>query len=262
MDAYLLYYPPSRWYSMFNYAYRVPDHDILSKEEEKILFLEYISNPSTKKKNKIIGYYYKFAIQCGTVYTNKYKHVQVDDLVSYAMLGLLEAVDKYDPKTNAKFTTYAVWWIKASIHRNVEICESLVRHPATVHNKLQQAITKNAIDDEITQLFDAVQNRISLDVSPDDENGSLMESLSDPNSIEFENLITDEETRTLLMYHIDKVLEPREQKVIKDYFGLYGTNVSAKELASELKVSKELIRHIRNKALTKLKDAIKRNDFV
>jgi len=248
---------------MYNYTYRVPNHKVLTKEEEKVLFLDYIKNPSLKKKNYIVGYYYKFAIQCGTVYVRKYRHVQIEDLVGYAMLGLLDAVDKYDPNTEAKFTTYAIWWIKAAIHRNVETYESLVRHPATTHNKLQKAITNNEFNDEITQLFDSVQGGTSLDTKMGGENsGTLQDMLADPSSSLIEEDLMDEETRSFLLYHIDNCLDKREQKVVKDYFGFYGEKISSKDLADELKVSRELIRHIRNKALHKLRSVIHRRDVI
>lgn len=248
---------------MYNFTYKVPNHKILTKEEEKALFIEYVKEPSLKKKNLIVGYYYKFTIQCATVYTRKYKHVQIEDLVGYAMLGLLDAVDKYDPNTEAKFTTYAIWWIKASIHRNVETYESLVRHPATTHVKLQKAITNNEYTEEINLLFDSVQGGTSLDAQlGDDNSGSLQGILADPNSMVFEDSVDNEQVRSLLLYHIDRCLDKREQKVVKEYFGLYGQEVSSKDLATELNVSRELIRHIRIRGLQKLKNVINKKDVI
>ncbi len=109
------------------HGYSISNHRILNRDEERELFRRYVKNPDRKTKNHIAQFYIKFAIQCGGVYRRKYFHVQHSDLIGYAMLGLLDAIDKYDPEGHAKFTTYAVWWIKAAIHRNVELYESLVR---------------------------------------------------------------------------------------------------------------------------------------
>jgi len=87
--------------------------------------------------------------------------------------------------------------------------------------------------------------------------------VSDPNST---NIVTDiekEQTNALLLDYINTKLAPREREVIKDYFGFYGVRTQSKDLAIQMGVSKELIRHIRLKAIGKLKNALiaQKNDL-
>jgi len=239
-------------------GYLVPNHRILSKVEERELFRQYVKTPTNRIKNHISQFYLKFAIQCGGAYKRKYFHVHHGDLIGYAMLGLLDAIDKYDPETNAKFTTYAVWWIKAAIHRNVELYESLVRQPATVHTKLQKAINDNDYSSEIGTLFEAVQGGVSLDSTACDDGTpiSFKDYIVDPAALESISDVEREETNALLLYHIDTKLNARERRIVKDYFGFFGERTQSKDLAIQLGVSRELVRHVRNKAIGKLKNGL------
>lgn len=201
------------------------------------------------------------------------------DLIQEGNLGLIKCCDKYDPSLGYKFSTYATWWIRQSITRALADTSRAIRLPVHVVDKLtrfkkekknlEYYLRRDATKEELCketnltlkeieelELYD--QNIVSLNVklgdNGRDRDGELSEMLVSeenlPEDIAFKNSLSE----GLNMLFKKCELKPREIEVIKRRFGFYnGQGETLEEIGNSFNVSRERIRQIEKKAMTKLK---------
>lgn len=237
------------------FEYQIPDHRVLSKQEELAVFKAYSEHKSSKARNYIIEHNLKFAIHSANAYITKYPYVDPMDLRSYAILGLYDAIDKYDYNSGVKFISYAVWWIKATIIRNVQTNESLVRLPANIHQDLQKAVNKKEFTPEVLDKFNTIGGGMSMDarISSDDESRTLGDTIQDKKALEQFAKLEIDDLHNKLFLAIDECLTDRERYIVLEHFGLLcGESRTLASIGQELQMSREHARNIKNKAFKKL----------
>ena len=243
------------------FDYRISDHRMLTRAEEVEVFKTYSKTKSPKARNYIIEHNLKFAIHCANAYITKYPHVDPMDLRSYAILGLYDAIEKYDYNSGVKFISYAVWWVKATITRNVQTNESLVRLPANLHQKLQKAVNKKEFTQEVVDMFNTIGGGMSMDahIKCDEESRTFGDTIQDEEALkQFDKLDTDD-LHAKLFIVIDGCLTDREKYIILEHFGLLtGERRTLAEIGKELHMSREHARNIKNKAFQKMFKLLKK----
>jgi RNA polymerase primary sigma factor len=202
--------------------------------------------------------------------------LSLDDLISEGNIGLINAVERYDVDKGYHFISYAVWWIRQSILK--ALCEKsrLIRLPANRVNELMQIkkaqkilSERNGNEVEIRDIARALSmNAEQVDeiVSVSKEMVSLERSVSvRKGTVELGDLVEDnryespeeEAIQKSLQADIEKVLatlDSKEADIIRLRFGLgKKSSMSLKELGDSLNLTKERIRQIEEKALTRLK---------
>lgn len=242
-------------------SYSVVDHRIFTIDEERLLFKQYKENPNNSLKTYIIEHNVKFAIKCANKFARKFPHVQASDLTGYAILGLYEAFDRYDYTQGVKFTSYAVWWVKATILRCVESNESAVRLPSNQHDQMQKDLkTSKGNNEHALNMLNTMLGGISFDdpISTDGE-GSLHDVLFDEKAQESIDNIHVQMDVALLESLMDTVLTDQEIHVLTAFYGYKRPHpLSLQDIASQYGRSKEYVRHIKDIAITKLSKAIQR----
>ena len=246
---------------------------LLTREEENNL-AEKAKKGDKAAKDKIVVANLRFVVNIAKKYQNH--GLDLTDLISEGNIGILTAIEKFEPAKGYHFISYAVWWIRQSILK--AICEKsrTIRLPLNRANELVQIEharkivhgkkTESQEFEEIAQMLNMTpahvrdminisRDMISLDAeinSADNEHTSVADFQEDtinkkPDELAIENAMAEE---------IDTVLEtlrPNEAKVIRMRYGLNGAKpMSLKEVGDACHLTKERIRQIEKHAIGRL----------
>ena len=256
---------------------------ILEKDEEFYHIENWRNNREEKSLQIILNSYLRLAVS----YAKKYKNygLQLDDLIHEGVLGIMHAIEKFDVSKDFRLSTYASWWIRASIQDYILKNWSVVRTGSTASQKalffnlrkIKQQISdvsseymgQNEIN-KVSEMLNVktleVQNmesRLSggdvyLNQKIDDESeNDFMNMLNDdrPNPEEFVEEFNDGKLKKQFIEKAILTLNERERTIIK-LRKLREKSVTLDELGQILKISKERVRQIETKALQKLKNSI------
>ncbi len=208
----------------------------------------------------------------------------LEDLVNEGNIGLIMAAQKFNPEIGVKFISYAVWWIQKVIMDHLSKCGKMIRLPANQINnlsalnkqinKLEQKLGRTvdiidiieeygSEDGEDNHKFELLEmlntySIDSLDRGLNDEDDNNHSTLSDLISDDYtfkptDHLVIDANIKSEVIRIID-TLKPRDRRIMTALYGLDGgTPMTLQEIGTELDLSRESIRQIRNKTLISLK---------
>lgn len=196
------------------------------------------------------------------------------DLINEGNLGLMKAVDRFDPKRGVRLASYAVWWIKQGMQRAIVNQARTVRIPAHAHDTLlrlrrtahtlRETLGREASDAElgeeiglpehkVTRLRAAALGPASLDCALDSEGRTVAECVADEDA-PTPSAALEAKSMAGLLHDALECLKPRERWVLEQRFDLkgHGSRTLA-ELGRELGLTREGARVIENRALKKLR---------
>ena len=202
------------------------------------------------------------------------------DLISEGNIGLMKAVERFDPKKGGKLSTYGSWWIKQSIKRALANQSKTIRLPVHLVDKiskmrrtalkLQEELGHEPSDEDLADELDVTAARIrqmrlaairpaSLDAPiGDDDSNYFSDVVEDENATSpYENL--KDKTITGMLQDMVKHLAAREATILRCRFGLDGgTEKTLEEVGRKFGVTRERVRQIQNLALRKLRKMIEK----
>jgi len=202
--------------------------------------------------------------------------VPVEDLIQQGNLGLMKAVQKYDPSLGFRFSTYATWWIMQSITRYIAEYSRSIRLPVHVfdkimpimrvrdrlHQELGREPTLQEIADsmhglsveKIQIILRAAYEPLSLDSSREDSDSTLAELISNNEHLDMQELTERMELRSCLNIALSQ-LPLRDREVLEYRFGYVdGSAKTLEDVARKYNLTRERIRQIESRALRNLRN--------
>jgi RNA polymerase primary sigma factor len=202
------------------------------------------------------------------------------DLISEGNIGLMKAVERFDPKKGGKLSTYGSWWIKQTIKRALANQSKTIRLPVhlvakisemrRIAMRLQEELDREPTDEELASELDTTPVRVRQMRMAAIRPASLDAPISSEESNTFSEIVEDEnaatpykdlEDKTVIGMLRDMVkhLDPREATILRYRFGLDGgTERTLEEVGEKFGVTRERIRQIQNLALKKLRRMIEK----
>lgn len=248
---------------------------LTSKEEIELAAL--IRKGDQDARTRMIKANLRLVVKIAQDYSNY--GLPLMDLISEGNIGLMKAVERFDPAKGGKLSTYGSWWIKQSIKRALANQSKTIRLPVHMVDKiaklrrvmtlLTESYGREPTDEELcgetgmapkklSLLKRAAQRPTSLD-SPvgDEERSSFAEIIGDEHAENPFEVLSDKN----MVNQIDsllEVLDERESKIIKARYGLSGKNaMTLEEVGREFKVTRERIRQLQNIALDKMRKSLR-----
>jgi RNA polymerase primary sigma factor len=202
------------------------------------------------------------------------------DLISEGNIGLMKAVERFDPSKGGKLSTYGSWWIKQSIKRALANQSKTIRLPVHLVDKiskmrrtamrLQEELGREPTDDElggelgisasrVAQMRMAAIRPASLDAPIGDEDSNNFAEVVQDEAADTPYEQLEEKTVTRMLQEMVKTLDPREATILRARFGLDGgPERTLEEVGEKFGVTRERVRQIQNIALKKLRKMIEK----
>ena len=250
--------------------------------DEEIELAARIAKGDERARARMIESNLRLVVKIAKDYSNY--GVPLVDLISEGNIGLIRAVEKFDPNKGGKLSTYAAWWIKQSIKRALANQGKTVRLPIHLVDKLARVRRISALmaedlgreptDSELSEELGIPREKLALLLQASKQNRSMDETTHD-NSIEsFGEVIADDRAIDPLealsqkngLDELDLVLDTlneRETEIIGARFGLNGKRIlTLEEIGRDFGVSRERIRQIQNVALNKMQKALTKKNAI
>ena len=253
----------------FNDISKIP---LLTYEEEKEIARK-IKKGDEEAKKKLIESNLRLVISIAKRFFGS--RLTFSDLIQEWNIGLIKAIEKFDPDKEFKFSTYATWWIKQSITKAIADMSKHVRIPVHLidemnsYNKayqiLFQKLGREPTSKEIGQklgfpikkikkLEEVIFGNVSLDREVGDEGrDTLADLLEDGNTLRPDQIAE----RAALRNNLDAILwmlDDREAKIVKMRYGIDGPRFTLEQVWEEFDVTRERVRQIEQKVIQKLKE--------
>lgn len=258
--------------------YQVPHHSLLSRQEAAELS-QRIAAGDKEAKERFIEANMLLVIDVAARYRCDF--LDTEDLVQEGVIGLIKAVEKFDPARGHSFSTMARWWIQQAVMRAIDNYDRTIRLPShlmeevrlihrettKLHMKLQRMPTEEEIVAHTGKSMHAVQAvtsapwvALSLDASVDFGNPSAEvygDFIEDIDSNTEENYIAAMHDERALLHHVVKtVLTERERDIFSLHYGINCQERKIWQIAERYGITKQRVQQILEKSLRKVWQAV------
>nr|WP_297349594.1 RNA polymerase sigma factor RpoS [uncultured Glaciecola sp.] len=250
---------------------------LLSAEEE-VKFSREALKGNEKSRERMIVSNLRLVVKIARRYNNR--GLALLDLIEEGNLGLIRAVEKFDPERGFRFSTYATWWIRQTIERALMNQTRTIRLPIHIvkelnlylrtARKLSQELDHEPTAQEIAEAtgepVSSVQKMLKLNerinsvdtpIGGDDENKALLDIIADEQGTQPENQAQTNDMKLNIIKWLEE-LNPKQTEVLARRFGLLGHEpATLEDVGVEIGLTRERVRQIQVEALKRLKDIMR-----
>ncbi|MDA8093030.1 MAG: RNA polymerase sigma factor RpoS [Betaproteobacteria bacterium] len=253
-------------------------HNRLLTAGEELALARRVRQGDFPARQKMIEHNLRLVVNIAKHYTNR--GMPLLDLVEEGNLGLIHALEKFDPERGFRFSTYATWWIRQNIERAIMNQSRTIRLPVHIIKELNTCLramrhlegqggTDPTVEDvahlmqkpveEVRELLSFNERMASLDAPLDvDPMLSVGEAIPDEASLMPEEVFQEGERRYRVQAWLRELSE-KQRWIIERRFGLNGQEIATlEELADQLALTRERVRQIQVEALQSLRRVLKR----
>ena len=264
------------------YLSRISRGKLLSAREE-ILLGRGVRNGDERARQRLIEKNLRLVVSVAKKYRGASPGLSFEDLIQEGNVGLMKAVERFDPERGFRFSTYATWWIRQAVQRAVVDKARTIRVPVHMNEKIRKlscAFGEFSADfgrepsegeiaarlrwevDEVRSTMNAMPNTVSLDqlLSSDDTTSRLGDFIEDGDP-DTPDVVLKEMERTQLEEVVERLPE-RARYVLVRRYGLDGREpATLTELGCELQLSRERVRQLQHDAERTLKSEYERESY-
>ena len=261
------------------YLREISKTPLLTIQEENDL-AERIKNGDKEARSHMIRANLRLVVKIAHDYSGY--GLSLGDLISEGNIGLMNAVERFDPEKGGKLSTYGAWWIKQSIKRALANQSKTIRLPIHMVDKiarmrrissiLAESLGREPTDEELATELGLPRQKIAMLKQAAQRPTSLDAPVNDGEATEYGEIISDESASDPLEILSDKnlhdqiggllsLLNERERRIIDERFGLNGLKpMLLEDVGREFGVSRERIRQLQNSALAKMRKALMKKE--